>query len=294
MKGITVFIIVILILVVAFRFNYLAPGPGIPVTGDSPSVVKANNGDHNSTSSVKLNALAVKKAGDIENAIHLVTDHGKHGGTIILDGSEGPFIYTETEDDDRRIDIDYSNVTIEGKNGAFFANANTGFRFKDAPLQNITIKNVSMICDVDGIDADGHFMNVTITGNTVHATQYGIVIDQGEAWTITQNTIDADQKGILVSHSHNINIDNNMISAPTAIEMSETSNSKIDNNKIGPADLGIKLLNSIENMEANKNYMGGIATCGFSIYPPNINYQLNGNTVSCITNKPCNPVCRGQ
>ena len=60
-------------------------------------------------------ASEVDDANDIEEAIRRATGEGSHEGSVVLDGRNGAFVFT---DRDKSINIFVSELTMRGENNA--------------------------------------------------------------------------------------------------------------------------------------------------------------------------------
>ena len=83
---------------------------------------------------VTLTASQVDGANDIEAAILEATAGGTRPATVILDGSKGPFVFT---DEDRSLNLFVSDLILRGKNNAVLQNCEDGLFFDDLPLRSI-------------------------------------------------------------------------------------------------------------------------------------------------------------
>jgi len=114
---------------------------------------------------VIVTAAQVDGANDIEYFIEIATDNGTRPGTVILDSSEGPFVYT---DEDRSINIYYSNVTLRSENGALIANCADGIFFDNFTTESVTIEGISFVCDQVGVSIPwGQHSKVSIKNNII-------------------------------------------------------------------------------------------------------------------------------
>ncbi|OGO27469.1 MAG: hypothetical protein A2136_01000 [Chloroflexi bacterium RBG_16_54_11] len=64
---------------------------------------------------IRITASEVDDANDIEEAIRRATGEGSHEGSVVLDGRNGAFVFT---DRDKSINIFVSELTMRGENNA--------------------------------------------------------------------------------------------------------------------------------------------------------------------------------
>ena len=143
------------------------------------------------TNMIILTAAQVTSARDIETAIETATAYGTRPGTVILDGSQGDFYYTG---DDKSINLYYSNVTLQGDNGATLANCDDGIFFDDFPNEHILIEGITFVCRGNGIAGwGGKFIldRVIIRKNTIHAQGNGITMGSMKNWNILRSHLEA-------------------------------------------------------------------------------------------------------
>ena len=141
------------------------------------------------SNTVSLTAADVTSASDIERAIGEATGQGAHPGVVILDASQGPFTYIDL---DRTVNIADSGVTLRSKNGATITNCDDGILFKGSSADNIVIEGITFHCLNSGMLAvgGGHQM-ISIRGNVIEASGFGVQVTGGHDWAFTTNVIHA-------------------------------------------------------------------------------------------------------
>ena len=137
---------------------------------------------------VTLTSADVTSAGDIEVAIQSATAGGTEPGIVTLDGSAGPFEYTNG---DRAINISVSDLTLRSTNFARIVNCGDGLFFDAVPVSNILIEGIVFDCLGNGIawNGAGPRERVTVQDNVIQGGLSGIVIGDALDWEITRNII---------------------------------------------------------------------------------------------------------
>ena len=219
-------------------------------SGLVPGAPAAAQPENNAGNKITLTASMVTSAIDIENAIQTVTRQGARPGTIILDGSEGPFVYSGP---DRSINLFYPNLTLRGVNAAHLTNADDGFFFDDLPADNIRIEDLYIDSRGGGVVGLGQHANIVISGNTFRAEGAAIEVNHGRRWTITGNTILAGSYALHIASSKDIIVSGNIFNAPTAILIEATVAAQIDHNTLFASQQGILLTNESSGSELSNN-----------------------------------------
>jgi hypothetical protein len=187
---------------------------------------------------IVLTAKDVKSAADIEMAIYRTTDAGTHLGAVYLDGMYGPFVYTRSQGSDQTLDIAYSNLTLRGVNGAAITNGN-GIVFDPAPLENIVIENLAMVCIRDCITSRGQHSNIRIQNNTLIAGGVGILVAHTSDWTITGNTIQAGWTSIYLMETNQMQVELNRLSSPTPLVALHSDTGLVQQNQMDYIQAGL-------------------------------------------------------
>ena len=174
---------------------------------------------------VIVTAAQVDGANDIEYFIEVATNNGTRPGTVILDASDGPFVYTQ---DDRSINIFYSNVTLRSDNGALIANCADGVFFDDFATEKVTIQGISFVCDQFGVRIPwGQHTRVSIKNNIIVGF-IGVLLNQIQGNQVVGNTISAEWQGVLLTNGTN---ENNIIG--NTITLVQDSGIALEGNNFG-------------------------------------------------------------
>lgn len=204
---------------------------------------------------VIVTAMQVDGANDIEYFIELATNNGTRPGTVILDASEGPFVYT---DEDRSINIYYSNVTLRSENGALIANCADGVFFDNFSTERVTIEGIAFVCNQVGVSIPwGQHSKVSIKNNIIVGF-IGVLLNQIQGNQVVGNYISAEWQGVLLTYgTHENNVIGNTITlvqnAGIALEGNNTGN-KVHGNKV-VCSVGVECLTvnvPPEDFENNK------------------------------------------
>ncbi len=222
----------------------LQPVPGIFTSGPN---------------TIALTADQVQGANDLEGAIIRATAEGTKPGTVILDGQNGPFVFTGP---DKSVNIFVSNLTLRGVNRAVIENCDDGLFFDNFPLQNIRVEGIEFDCTGGGVSASGAFINVTFRHNIFKVETVGIGLEgDSRGWLVTENVIKSGQEGILLSGADRIIITHNYISGNRGISLYQSSLVKVRKNIIAVTQQGIlmareSILNLIESNAIRASHAG--------------------------------------
>lgn len=234
---------------------------------------------------ITLTAGQIESAVDIEAAIKRATEAGVRPGTVILDGQEGPFVFTG---DDRSLNIFVSNLTLRGVNQAVVKNCGDGLFFDDFPLKNILVEGIEFICEGDGVAASGAFENVTLYNNIFRAGRNGIGLGGASSdWLITENIIESGWGGIEITGAQNIVIANNHISGNNGVTLRECSQSQVHQNVIQASYQGVLLLQESWKNLVRMNTILGVSHSGIVLEPGVTGNQILANKVSCAVGTGC-------
>lgn len=264
MKPLTITIILCLITVVPFS---LATAAGTP-----------------SADVVVLTAADVQDAVDIEAAIQAATAYGTRPGTVILDGSRGPFIYSGI---DHTINIFHSNISLRGVRGAVLPG---GVFFDDLPADNILIENLTFSCLIDHDDcltSWGEHRNVTLRGNLIMARHFGIQVAQTQGWTITQNTVQAEGVAVHILEASEISVMNNHLSGNIPLQIEASGSCKAIQNAIQAGWQGILLAREAWGNKVIANSIIGVQAAGIALEPDTVGNKVHGNKVLCAAGSAC-------
>jgi len=245
-----------------------------------------NAGSGPNSNVVTIYADQVTSAVDIEAAINTATAQGTRPGTVILDGSKGPFILTA---DDKSINIFASNLNLRGKNNAIVSGCDDGLFFDDFPLGHILIEQIAFLCTGDGIDAPVAFDNVIIRNNLFQAGGSGIIIDGPSSnWTISNNIIVARDNGIWVMRGKQITISNNhLASKTTGINLQATSTIRVRNNAINADQQGVSIDKVGRENVVQRNSILGVQAAGIVLTPGVVGNRVLANKVLCDIGATC-------
>lgn len=223
---------------------------------------------------ITLTRNDVASALDIEAAINTATNFGTTPGTVILNGSQGDFVYSGL---DRSINMQVSNLTLRGSNGATIANCDDGLFFDDVALQNILVEDITFQCTGDGIDGFGlsQRKNVTIKENIFETGIFGISINNPVEWKILGNVIVAGtepgQTAIALFGGKDSRIVGNTLIAAQGIRLGTegtlvSTGNRVIGNRIAALDTGIRLDTGANRNQVLLNRIALFASVGTGIF----------------------------
>ena len=237
---------------------------------------------------ITLTANQVNGANDIENAINRATAEGTRPGTVILDGQDGTFIFTDI---DQSINMFVSNLNLIGVNRAKIENCAGALYFDNLPLKNILVEGIEFNCTGSGVEAGGDFKNVTIRNNIFRAEAIGISIGGNSSdWLITGNLIETDGDGIDLSRVRNTLIANNHISGRNGVSLLKCNGISVRKNIIQASDNGVLLLEESWVNTVQLNRIEGVSQSGIKLDAGVSGNQILDNIISCASRKHCIPV----
>jgi nitrous oxidase accessory protein NosD len=274
MKSLSLLVLLMMMVIAPFQFT-------IPLGVEKSTVIT-------------LTANQVTSAIDIETAEHQVTREGTRPGVILLDGRDGPFIYTGI---DRSINIFFSNVTLRGVNGATFPDTD-GIYVDDVKSDHLVIENLAMNCSGDCLGMVGTHNHVTIRHNLFKTGAMGVGINRGKNWLITDNTIMARANGIFLIRTQNAVVTHNHVCAKLGVVLEGARSSTIQDNALssGCLDPGEAMWQGVLlNAEARDNRVVGnsmlaMQQAGISLEPGVVGNTLRGNDVLCAIEAACRTV----
>jgi parallel beta-helix repeat protein len=233
---------------------------------------------------ITLTAGQIDSADDIEAAIIKVTAGNTRPGIVILDGSNGSFVFTG---DDRSLNIFVSNLTLQGEFQATIENCDDGLFFDNFPLENILVEGIEFYCKGHGIVAGGEFKNVIINNNIFNAKLSGIEIGGASSdWSFTDNLIETEGNGFNISGATGFVIANNNVTGTIGISLANCSNLHVRENYIQASHRGIMLQRSSENT-IEQNMILGIGQSGIALESGSTGNAILSNRVSCAENVLC-------
>lgn len=266
MKTITAFLLIFIL------FGAVA-GQTIPAQAGTPNVVR-------------LTAADVQTAQDIEAATHIATAWGSRPGTVILDGSLGPFAYTVGEANDYTINIFYSNLALRGVNGAVISNAD-GIFFDAVPADHIVIQDFTMYCMADCIVSWGEHFDVTIRNMLLEAPGIGIQVAQTSGWKINQNRINAGSTAVHLLDVSNVVINQNRLEAELPVMLQNTTACKVKANKITGGWQGVLIMTASSSNQIINNVIQSVQSAGIALEPNTYKNKIIRNTVTCARDYAC-------
>jgi nitrous oxidase accessory protein NosD len=248
---------------------------------------------HQKASLVVLTAEYVDGANDIEAAIEQATARGTRYGTVILDGSEGAFTFTDL---DKSINIYVSSLTLRGTNQAVIKNCDDGLFF-DAlsnPPKNILVEGIAFLCAGDGVEAGGAFQNVTLRNDMFKAGNNGITIaGASSGWLISGNVIEAEADGIVANGAKNMVISNNHVSGFNGISLPRCAQFQVRQNAIQAKHQGVLLSQEAWKNMVQANTIIGVSQAGIALEPGVTGNRVLGNRVLCAPGANCSTTRAG-
>ncbi|MCU0485551.1 MAG: right-handed parallel beta-helix repeat-containing protein [Anaerolineales bacterium] len=240
---------------------------------------------------VTLTASQVSGASDIEFAIRNVTAQGARAGTVILDGREGPFVYST---EDLSINIFVSNLTLLGVNSAKIENCADGLFFDNFPLENIRVEGIEFVCQRHGVEANGTFSDVKLRGNVFRTVMPALALGGTlDDWLVEQNLIESLSNAIEAGGVADILIQSNYIAGWEGILLRQGSQFKIIGNLIHSQRWGIHLVQGSAMNRVEKNYIYYQQYSGIILFDGARDNQILSNVVTCPTGEGCLSVDAG-
>jgi Right handed beta helix region len=240
-------------------------------------------------SMVNLNASQVSSARDIEEAIEAATGFGQHAGIVILDGSQGKFIYTGA---DRSINIYYSNVTLKGIHGAIIGNCDDGIFFDDVIANNLTIDGLGFVCKAGhGIIAPSlaeHHNGIVRDAYIETGENSAIYLLQGDGWTITNSHIQSYGDAIYLDETGDNFIRNSEIIGGTGIVLYNSGyNNRVVNNHIIAWQHGVLLSGKTLGNKVVNNSIERVQVAGITFTDIVAGNKVISNQVACYPDVVC-------
>jgi parallel beta-helix repeat protein len=250
----------------------------------------ASAANDQATNVVVLTADQVHTAIDIENAFHQATAQGTRPGIVILDGSRGPFIYDPDYGKDFDLNFFYSNLTLMGQNNAIMMGGG-GIYMDTTPMENITIKDLTMVCPVDCLGSwGGPHRNVILSGNRLIAANLGIQVVRTDSWVIQQNTVQAGLIAIQLIETSQIVLQNNRLAGETPIEMDKSTQCTLIGNSLLGKLYGISLTNLSADNQVVANTITGVQIAGINLDEGTQGNYVVANRVKCGQGIACQAV----
>jgi len=237
---------------------------------------------------ITLTADQVDGANDIEAAIISATAEGARSGTVILDGRNGAFIFTDI---DRSLNIFVSNLTLRGVNRAMIENCDDGLFFDSFPLKNILVEGIAFFCTGDGVDGweiGSGFERVTLRDNLFRAGSNGINMGgTSNDWLIIGNVIEADHDGIVIIGGKKVIITSNHISGHVGISLQGCTQSQIRKNTLHGSHQGVLLAQESWKNMVQMNTIWGVSHSGIALEPGVANNRILTNRIACAPDTSC-------
>jgi nitrous oxidase accessory protein NosD len=245
-------------------------------------------GNNSPENVVSLTADKVAGANDIEAAIIEATAEGTRPGTVILDGSHGPFVFTT---DDRSLNIFVSNLTLRGVSLATIENCDDGLFFDNFPYRDILVEGIIFSCTGDGVETNSSYTNVILRRNVFRAGSMGVSLHGNLSdWLITGNLIEASGNGIEVFGAKKFSIVSNHISGTIGINLNACTQFQVKKNTLHAAYQGVLLSNESWKNRVQMNIILGVTQSGVSLEPGVTGNLIMGNIVLCAPGADCVPV----
>ena len=234
--------------------------------------------------SIVLTASMVSGAADIENAISLASNTGTRPGTVILDSSEGDFVF---DGEDRTINIFYSNITLRSWNGATISNCGDGVFFDPVTANNVKIAGINFNCENLGIYGGVGHQNVTVRDNTFLVGSFAIEAEDAVNWIIAGNQTSGPDYAIFLRGASNSKVINNILAGYAGVHLVGSSHNHVVNNQISGSWHGIYLgidssYNKVIANQIMETQHSGITFGGGNEYN-----RVIANQVSCAEGFAC-------
>lgn len=251
-------------------------------TGASPM-------DADSPHTVLLTAQDVRTASDIEAAFHEATGWGAHPGVVVLDGSQGPFVYEIADGNDYAINIFYSNLTLRGINGAEIAGGE-GIVFDNLLLNRVEIRDLTLRCDTDCIISWGANTGVRIHHNRIYAGGLGIQIAQTSGWSVQDNLVQAGGVALDLIDASEIVARRNRLSGFIPVMLSNSSYVQVTGNTLQGQWQGVLLRSPGDHNLVSANAITGVEAAGIILEPGVYANRILANRVTCAEGSACQTV----
>ncbi len=235
---------------------------------------------------VVLTAQDVHTAGDIEAAFHEATGWGAHPGVVVLDGSQGPFVYEIADGNDYAINIFYSDLTLRGINGAEIAGGE-GITLDGMTVDQVEIRNLTLRCDTDCIISWGPHYGVRIHHNRIYAGGYGIQIAQTSGWRVQNNLVQAGGTALDLIDASEIVARRNRLSGYIPVMLSNSSDCQVTSNVLAGRWEGVLLRATSHHNKIAANAISGVEAHGISLEPGVYANRILANRVICAEGSPC-------
>lgn len=236
---------------------------------------------------VTLIAGQVTSAIEIEAAINEATARGTRAGTVIMDGSGGPFVLRGA---DRTINIFVSNLSLIGVNQAVVKDCDGGLFFDDFPTENILVEGIEFYCTGNGVVTSSGIKTVVLRNNVFRTSLAPLSLGGAISdWLITLNRLETSGgDGIEISGARNqIVIVNNHVTSIDGITMRDCSGIQVRKNLMHLHYDGIVLAQGATRNLVERNTLLGIYRWGIFLVKGVEGNQILNNTVFCRSNVEC-------
>ncbi len=237
--------------------------------------------------SLTLTASQVTSAVDIEGAINEATSRGTRAGTLVLDGREGPFIFSG---DDRTINIFVSNLNLIGVNQAVIRGCDGGLFFDDFPTRNILVEGIEFDCKGNGVVTSSSIQTVVLRNNIFRTAQAALSLGGALSdWLITLNWLETGGgSGIEISgEGSKILIVNNHITGIDGIALRDCSGVTIRKNILHVNYDGITLFQGTTKNLIERNTIQGVYRYGIFLVLGVEGNQVLDNLIFCKPKYEC-------
>lgn len=234
---------------------------------------------------VTLTAGQVTSAGEIEGAINNATKYGTRPGVVILDGSQGPFVYTQP---DRSLNIFVSNLALLGVNQAQIKGCGDGLFFDNFPLRNIQVAGIEFFCEGHGIHTSSAFDAVIFRDNIFHTGRAAIIMSGASSnWTFIGNHIDTQAVGIDITSGKNFFITGNHINGNTAILLRQCYDFQVRNNILIGGEWGMQIIQKAARNLVQNNTILQVSLAGIHLGTDTVDNQILSNRITCAVGASC-------
>jgi hypothetical protein len=237
---------------------------------------------------VTLTAGQVRSAVEIEGAIQTATARGTRPGVVILDGRDGPFVYTQP---DESINIFVSDLALVGINQARIQGCGDGLFFDNFPLRNILVEGIEFVCDGHGVWTGSAFEAVTIRNNVFRTGLAGFMMGGASSdWLISGNKIESESNGMEITAGKNFIITKNDVTGYTGILLRQCYDFTVSDNTIWGRELGVQLIQKAARNLIEKNVIQEVRTAGVLLETGVSDNLILENSVMCAPGTSCKTV----
>jgi parallel beta-helix repeat protein len=235
---------------------------------------------------VVLKASQVTSALDIEHAIDTATNNGTRRGMVMLDSSEGDFVYTG---EDRSINIYYSNFVLRSLNKAVLANCGDGVFFDDKVANRVVIRGITFNCDGVGVNAwgPGTHKGVMLRRNVFNTKSFAIEAQHAERWMILGNRAKSEAQVIHLLETTGAMMVNNQLEGFIGVFLEKSNHNKLINNRITATWQGVLLGLDTASNRVLGNKIVDVQQSGISFEGGSTFTSAIANRIKCATGFTC-------